>query len=315
MRIFVAGGTGAIGRPLIQQAIRRGHTVVATTRSSEKLRSLEAVGAVGVLMDGLDASGVGQAIARARPDVIVHEMTALGGKPDMRNFDQWFSLTNRLRTQGTQHLLAAAQATGVRLFVAQSYAGWPSSRGRAILTEEEPFNANPVSTQRESLAAIVQLERSVTTAPGTGIVLRYGSLYGPGASDDMVRMLRKRMLPMIGGGTGITSWVHVDDAAAATLDAIEDPMAGIYNIVDDDPAPVSEWLPAMAAAVGAPPPLRIPAWVARLLAGEAAVQFMTQTSGFSNDKARRVFDWKPQWSSWREGFKRALGVAVNARAA
>jgi nucleoside-diphosphate-sugar epimerase len=307
MRIFLAGGTGAIGRPFITQATRRGHQVIATTRSPGKAPLLKGLGATPVVMDGLDASAVGEAVARAKPDAIVHQMTALSGKADFKHFDEWFAETNRLRTDGLRHLLAAAQATGVTLFAAQSYAGWPGSQGPAVIsTEEDPLTNHPLASQRESLAAIAYLERTVTSAAPAGIVLRYGSLYGPGASDEMVRMLRKRMMPMIGGGTAVTSWIHVDDAAGATIAALEQPRAGIYNIVDDEPARVSEWLPAMARAVGARAPLSVPSWLGRLLAGEAAVRFMTETGGFSNAKALLAFDWKLQWPSWRDGFRRAL---------
>ena len=312
MKIFLAGGTGAVGRPFIRQATRRGHEVVATTRSPARAPLLRSLGATPLLMDGLDASAVGEAVARARPDAIVHQMTALAGKTDFRHFDEWFAVTNRLRTEGLRHLLAAGQATGVDLFVAQSYAGWPGSRGPGRLsTEEDPYN-EPLPSQRESLDAIKYLERTVTAAPPTGIVLRYGSLYGPGASDEMVTLLRKRMMPMIGGGTAVTSWIHVDDAAGATLAALENPKAGIYNIVDDDPAPVSEWLPAMAAAVGGTPPMNLPTCIGRLLAGGAAVRFMTETGGFSNAKALLAFDWRLQWPSWREGFRLALTTHENA---
>jgi nucleoside-diphosphate-sugar epimerase len=312
VRIFLAGGTGAVGRPFIKQAIRRGHEVVATTQSPAKVPLLKSLGATPVVMDGLDASAVGEAVARARPDAIVHQMTALAGKTDFKHFDEWFAVTNRLRTEGLRHLLAAAQATGVGLLVAQSYAGWPGSRGPGSLsTEQDPFN-EPLPSQRESLDAIKYLERTVTTAPLTGIVLRYGSLYGPGASEDMVALLRKRMMPMIGGGTAVTSWLHVDDAAGATLAALEKPKGGIYNIVDDAPARVNQWLPAMAKAVGARPPLNLPTWIGRLLAGDAAVRFMTETGGFSNAKAQLVFDWQLQWPSWHEGFRLALTANDNA---
>jgi nucleoside-diphosphate-sugar epimerase len=307
MRIFLAGGAGAIGRPFIRQAIARGHEVLATTRSPRKQNLLSELSAKPVVLDGLDAAAVGAAVARARPDAIVHQMTALSGTPDLRRFDRWFAETNRLRTEGTRHLLAAANATGVPLFAAQSYAGWPARKmNEALATEETPF-AHPLPSQRETLAAIRFLEEAVTTAEPSGIVLRYGSLYGPGATDEMVRMVKKRMVPIIGGGTGVTSWTHVDDAAAATLAALERRASGIFNIVDDDPAPVAEWLPALADAVGASPPLRVPKWVGRLLAGEAAVRIMTATSGYSNARAKAALGWRPAWSSWRQGFRHALG--------
>jgi len=307
LRIFLAGGAGAIGRPFISQAASRGHEIVATTTSKSRTALLASLGATPVVLDGLDASAVGEAVARARPDAIVHQMTALAGRPDMRHFDRWFAQTNRLRTEGTRHLLAAAEATGVKLFVAQSYAGWPSGHDPAVMTTETvPLDDHPAPSQRETQAAISFLERAVTTAPLTGIVLRYGSLYGLGATDGMVDMVRKRMVPIIGGGTGVTSWLHVDDAAGAALAAVEKPTAGLFNIVDDDPAPVAEWLPHMARVVGAKPPLSIPTWLGRLLAGDAGVRIMAEASGASNAKARRTFDWTPKWPSWREGFRHAL---------
>jgi nucleoside-diphosphate-sugar epimerase len=249
---------------------------------------------------------VGEAVARAKPDAIVHQMTSLSGTPDFRHFDRWFAETNRLRTEGTHHLLAAAHATGVGIFVAQSYTGWPSGTGRGLSTESDPFDPNPVRWQRESLAAIRELEQAVTNAPLTGIVLRYGNLYGPGATDPMVAVVKKRMLPIIGGGTAITNWTHVDDAAGATLAALEKPVRGVYNVVDDDPAPVAEWLPLMAKLSGARPPMHIPTWLGRLLGGDATVRFMTETRGSSNAKMKRTFGWSPRWPSWREGFRHGL---------
>jgi 2-alkyl-3-oxoalkanoate reductase len=307
MRIFLAGGTGAIGRPLIAQAVRRGHVVHATSRSPRGAEVIRGMGATPVILDALDAGAVADAVSRAAPDAIAHEMTALSGKPDLRHFDRWFADTNRLRTEGTRHLLAAAQAAKVKLFVAQSYAGWPTAPGPgALSTEDDPLDTRPARSQRETLAAIRALEQMVTTAPLTGIVLRYGSLYGPGASEEMVSLVKQRKLPIIGDGSGITSWLHVDDAAGATLAALEASAAGIYNVVDDDPAPMREWLPAMAAAVGARPPRRVPVWLARLLAGEAVVRIMRGTRGISNARAKSVFRGAPVWPSWRDGFRRAL---------
>jgi len=307
MRIFLAGGTGAVGRPFIAQAIARGHTVVATTHRPERRQSIEALGASAVVVDGLDARAVRGAVAAARPDAIVHQMTALAGTPDLRRFDRWFALTNRLRTEGTRNLLDAAAGAGVRLFAAQSYAGWPASLpfGR-LVTENDPLDAHPLDSQRETLEAIRFLEDAVTKAPLIGSVLRYGSLYGPNASEPMIDMLRKRMMPIVGGGTGVTSWTHVDDAASATLSALEQSARGIFNVVDDNPAPVSEWLPYLAQSVGAKPPMRVPRWVGRLLAGDAAVRIMTATNGYSNAKVRHELHWHPRWSSWREGFRSGL---------
>jgi nucleoside-diphosphate-sugar epimerase len=308
MRVLVAGGTGAIGIPLVRQLVARGHHVIATTRRPERAERLRGLGATVTTMDGLDAASVGEAVARAEPDAIIHQMTALSRTPDMRHFDRWFSATNALRTAGTRNLLAAAQAAGVRRLIAQSYAGWNIDRGgRGLATEEEPLDARPAPAQRETLAAIRFLERAVTGAPLTGIVLRYGSFYGPGASDAYVDMVRKRMLPIIGRGAGVWSWIHLDDAAGATVAALERGEPGIYHVADDTPAPVAEWLPYLAQSLGARPPLHLPAWLGRLVAGEVVVRMMTDVRGVSNAKAKRVLDWRPRWASWRDGFRRALG--------
>ncbi|MFL5620948.1 MAG: NAD-dependent epimerase/dehydratase family protein [Gemmatimonadaceae bacterium] len=306
MRVLVAGSTGAIGIPLVRQLVARGHQVVATTRRLDRAERLRRLGATVATMDGLDAASVGEAVARAEPDAIIHQMTALSGKPDMRHFDRWFAATNALRTAGTRNLLAAAQAAGVRRLIAQSYAGWNIDRGgRGPATEDEPLDTDPAPAQRETLAAIRFLERAVTEAPLTGIVLRYGSFYGPGASDTLVDMVRKRMMPVIGSGSGIWSWIHVDDAAAATVAALERGEPGIYHVADDEPAPVAEWLPYLAQAIGAKPPLHLPAWLGRLVAGEVVVRMMTDVRGVSNEKAKWVLDWRPRWTTWRDGFRHA----------
>jgi nucleoside-diphosphate-sugar epimerase len=306
MRVFVAGATGAIGTRLVPLLIARGHQVTATSRTRGRGDHLHALGAEIAVLDGLDGAAVGEAVARAEPDAIVHQMTALAGKPDFRRFDRWFAATNELRTKGTVHLLAAARAGGVSKFVAQSYTGWPNARtGGPIKTEDDPLDANPAKNQRESLDAIRGLETAVKDAPLDGIVLRYGSFYGPGASEPMVELIRGRKLPIVGAGTGIWSWIHLDDAAAATVAALERGKPGVYNIVDNEPARVSEWLPYLADAVGAKPPMRIPVWMARLVAGEVVVRSMTEMRGASNEKAKRDLDWEPMWSSWREGFRHA----------
>lgn len=307
MRVFIAGATGAIGRRLVPLLVQHDHHVIATTRSANKTGLLRSLGAEPVILDGLDAATVGEAVARARPDVIVHQMTALAGRPDMRHFDRWFAATNVLRTKGTEHLLAAAQASGVRRFIAQSYAGWPTTnQGPGPSTEADPFEPHPIAEQREAHDAIVFLERAVTRAPLEGIVLRYGALYGPGASESLVEIVRKRQFPIIGSGAGVWSWLHIDDAASATLAALDHGPSGVYNIVDDDPAPVSEWLPALASAVGARPPMRVPAWAGRIAAGRVAVRMMTAIRGASNQKAKRELGWQPAWRSWREGFRNGL---------
>ncbi len=307
MRVFVAGAGGAIGRRLLPNLIAAGYEVVASTRSPEKLETLCALGARGVVMDGLDEGSVGEAIARAEPEVIVHQMTALAGVTDLKRFDQTFAATNELRTRGTEHLLAAADAIGVRRFVAQSYTGWPNAReGGPVKREEDPLDPRPPAAMRRTLGAIRRLEQLVTTARLEGLALRYGSFYGPGASDELVQLVRARKLPLVGGGTGIWSWVHVDDAAAATVAAVEGRATGIVNVVDDDPAPVSQWLPYLAEVLGAKPPRRVPSWLARLAAGEAVVSMMTESRGSSNAKAKRELGWQPRWPSWRQGFREAL---------
>ena len=307
MRVFVAGATGAVGRRLVPQLIARGHQVTATSRSPHHGGRFKALGAELAVVDGLDGAAVGEAVARAEPDAIVHQMTALAGKPDLRRFDRWFALTNELRTTGTEHLLAAAQAGGVTRFVAQGYTGWSNIRtGGPVKTEDDPLDPNPAKNQRAALAAIRFLERIVTEAPLEGIVLRYGNFYGPGASEALVEMIRKRKLPIVGEGAGIWSWTHLDDAAAATVAALERGRRGVYNIVDDEPAKVSEWLPYLAETIGAKPPMRVPVWFARLAAGEVVVKFMTESRGASNEKAKRELGWQPAWPSWREGFRHGL---------
>ena len=311
MRVLVAGATGAVGRRLVPMLVARGHHVTGTTTRPDRLETVRVMGAQPVVVDGLDAAAVGQAVASAGPDAIIHQMTALSGTPDFRHFDRWFSTTNRLRTEGTQHLLAAARASGVRRFVAQGFTGWSNAReGSLIKSEEDPLDPKPLKSQAQTLAAIRFLERAVLEAPLDGIVVRYGALYGPGASDALAELLRKRMFPVVGNGAGIISSVHVDDAAAATVTALERGRPGIYNIVDDDPAPSREFIPAIAEALGAKPPLHIPAWLGRLLAGEVAVTMMTEARGSSNAKAKRELGWQPIWPSWREGFRRGLDTPV-----
>lgn len=303
MRVFVAGGTGVIGRRLVPQLVARGHQVTATTTSAGKLGLLGQLGAEGVVMNGLDAASVGEAVAAARPDAIVHQMTALSvahsGKPNPRKPDRFFAITNLLRSEGIDHLLAAAEATGVSHVVAQGHASMNGIRnGGWVKTEEDPLEVV------EGTKAINHLEEVVVRAGGA--VLRYGGFYGPGAHDDQIRLVRKRLIPLVGGGTGYVSWVHVDDAANATVLAVEQKAHGVFNIVDDEPAPVSVWLPYLAECVGAKPPRRVPAWLTRLLAGEMAVGVMTEGRGFSNAKAKRELGWELRYPSWRQGFKEEL---------
>jgi nucleoside-diphosphate-sugar epimerase len=310
MRVFVAGGTGVLGRRLVPQLVARGHQVTATTTSAAKLDLLAQLGAAGVVMDGLDAASVGEAVAAAQPDTIVHEMTAISpahaGKPDIKHIDRWFAGTNRLRTEGTDHLLAAAEAAGVPHFAAQSYASWNGIRtGGWVKTEEDPLDPAEGTIMHAGATAIRHVEDAVLGAGGAA--LRYGGFYGPGATDDQVELIRKRQFPLVGRGTGYSSWVHLDDAASATVLAVEQKVTGVFDIVDDEPAPASEWLPYLAACAGAKPPMRVPVWLARLLAGEAAVTMMTEGRGFSNAKAKRELGWQLRYPSWRQGFREGLG--------
>jgi nucleoside-diphosphate-sugar epimerase len=309
MRVFVAGGAGVLGRRLVPQLVARGHQVTATTTSVAKLGLLAELGADGVVMDGLDAVSVGEAVAKARPDAIVHQMTGISlthaGKPDLKHFDRWAIPTIRLRTEGTDHLLAAAEATGVSHFVAQGYANWNGIReGGWVKTEEDPLDLHEGTAAHTSMAALRHVEDVVGKAGG--VVLRYGAFYGPGATDDQVELVRKRQFPLVGRATGYGSWVHLDDAASATVLAVEQQARGVFNIVDDEPAPASEWLPHLAACAGAKRPMRFPKWLARLLAGEVAVVMMTEGRGFSNAKAKRELGWELRYPSWRQGFREGL---------
>jgi nucleoside-diphosphate-sugar epimerase len=315
MKIFVTGATGALGRRLVPLLVAHGHEVTGSTTTESKLTALGGQGAGGVVLDVLDRNAVITAVMRAEPDVVIHEATALSGLTgSMRGLDRQFALTNRLRTEGTDNLLEAAKAAGAQRFVAQSYAGWPYARkGSMVKDENDPLDDHPLPAMRATLAAIRHLEKVVTNADGIeGVVLRYGGFYGPGTSlaDDGVHTeaVRKRRFPIVGGGTGVWSFIHIVDAATATLLAAEHGKPGIYNVVDDDPAPVSEWLPELAAAVGAKPPRRAPVWLGRLLGGEPAAVMMTELRGASNAKAKRDLGWQPLYPSWRQGF-RALSEA------
>ena len=315
MKVFVAGATGVLGRALVPQLVARGHEVVGMTRSASKQDLLRSLGATPVVADALDADAVAQAVASAEPEVIVHQLTALSGKFDMRHFDRFFETTNRLRTEGTDHLLAAGRAVGARRFVAQSYAGWPAERtGAPVKAEDAPYDPDPPKQLRRALDAIRYLEEAVIGASWLeGVVLRYGGFYGPGTSLSAdpaaphTVAVRKRQFPVVGDGGGIWSFVHVDDAAAATVLAIERGRRGIYNVVDDDPAAARDWIPELARALGARPPRRVPRWLGRVLAGEAATVMMTEVRGASNEKAKRELGWNPRYASWRQGFAHGLG--------
>ena len=314
MNVFVAGATGALGKQLVPMLVARGHDVVGMTRTETKRDQLSRVGAHPVVADALDADAVKRAVGEAEPDVIVHELTAIPPAPNLRHFDREFALTNRLRTEGTDHLLAAGQAVGVSRFVAQSNAALYARTGGPIKAEDAPLDDDPPPSARQGLAAIRHLEAAVTGAHGTeGLVLRYGAFYGPGTSIALdppgllVELIRKRQFPIVGRGTGVWPFIHIEDAALATLDAVEGGPAGIFNVVDDEPAPVSEWLPVLAAAIGAKRPLRLPRWVGRLAAGEWAVRALTEIRGASNDKAKRELGWELRYPSWRQGFVHGLG--------
>ncbi len=305
MRVFVTGATGALGRHLVPMLVAAGHEVTATTRTPGKAAQLRAAGAEPAVVDGLDREAVIAAVRAAAPEVIVHEMTALADMRSLRDPDREFAVTNELRTRGTDNLLAAAALAGTRRVIAQSYAGpGPDRRSSGGLkTEEDPLDLRPIRSAMRGPAAIAYVDRTVPLEAQEGIVLRYGAFYGPGASDAVLAMVRKRQLPVIGGGTGIWSFVEVTDAAAATAAAVDRGAPGVYNVVDSDPAPVAEWLPYLAGLAGAKPPLRVPGWLGRLLAGEFVVAQMTSARGSSNEKARKELGWEPRYASWREGFR------------
>jgi nucleoside-diphosphate-sugar epimerase len=321
MRIFVAGATGAVGKRLVPLLVANGHDVVATTRSTAKLEDIRALGATPVVLDVLDPEPVGRVVTEAAPDVVVHEATALSALGSLRNLDEAFAETNRLRTIGTDNLLSAARAAGARTFVAQSFAGWPYAKeGSAVKDEDAPLDPSPPAKAAQSLAAIRHLEDTVVGADGIeGIALRYGGLYGPGTSlyegGEHVDAIRRRAFPLVGSGAGMWSFVHVDDVASGTVAAIERGRRGLYNIVDDEPAPTSEWLPYLASVLGAKPPRHVPEWLGRLAAGEVLVSMMTECRAASNAKAKRELGWQLAYPTWREGFVTALGRAQERRAA
>jgi 2-alkyl-3-oxoalkanoate reductase len=303
MRVFVAGATGALGRHLVPGLVAAGYEVTATTRTPGKVAQLREAGAEPVVVDGLDREAVIAAVLAAAPEVVVHQMTALADMRSLRQPDKAFAATNELRTRGTDNLLAAAARAGTRRVIAQSNVNVNERSGGPVKTEEDPPDSRPVPSAARALAAIKYVEQTVPLAVPEGIVLRYGSFYGPGASDFLLDVVRKRQMPVIGGGTGIWSFIEIADAAAATLAAVGRGEPGVYNVVDSDPAPVAEWLPYLATVVGAKPPLRVPAWLGRLLAGEFAVALMTSARGSSNEKARKELGWEPRYASWREGFR------------
>jgi nucleoside-diphosphate-sugar epimerase len=311
MRVFVAGATGAIGKQLVPRLVSAGHEVHGMTRSESKQAMLDELGAVPVVADALDPDQVAKAVGTARPDVIVHQLTAIPARLNLRHVDRDFALTNRLRTEGTDYLLSAGHAVGVRRFVAQSNGAFPYARiGGPVKSEEDPLDPTPPREMRESWTAIRHLEEAVLGADWTeGIVLRYGGFYGPGTSlapgAEQVELVRRRKLPLVGDGGGVWSFIHIADAAEATVAAIEHGSRGVYNVVDDDPAPVAEWLPALAAELGAKKPMRVPRFIGRLFAGEYGVVMMTELRGASNAKAKRELAWRPAHPSWRQGLTAA----------
>lgn len=321
MRIFVAGATGAVGQYLVPALIAAGHSVVGTTRSAARADLVRRLGAEPAVADGLDAGSMRAAVSAAKPDLVIHQMTDLAAATDLRHFDRAFARTNELRTRGTDILLDAAREAGARRFIAQSFCGWTFSRaGEAVKTEADELDPHPPQELRRTLEAIRYLERTVTasTTP-EGIVLRYGFFYGPETgtlSPAMIDQLRHRRVPVIGSGAGTWSFINTEDAASATLAAVERGRAGnVYNVVDDHPAQVKDWLPALAELIGAKPPLHVPAWLGRLLAGEHMVAMMTEVRGASNAKARRELDWQPAKSSWRQGFAELARASAAQRAA
>jgi 2-alkyl-3-oxoalkanoate reductase len=315
MRIFIAGATGAIGKQLVPQLVAAGHEVVGLTRSEAKAEALRAAGAEAVRADGLDRDAVVKAVEGAKPEVVIHQLTALSNLGAPRNPDRSFELTNRLRTEGLDNLLAGARAAGAKRIIAQSFTSWPYAReGGPVKTEEDPLDPTPPKTMRKTLAAIRYLEATVTgTDDIEGLVLRYGGFYGPGTSlsigGEATEMVRRRRFPIVGEGGGIWCFLHIEDAASATAAAVERGAPGIYNVVDDEPAPVKEWVPALAAAIGAKPPRHVPLWLGRIAGGETAVSMMTQIRGASNAKAKGELGWEPRYPSWREGFRTGLGRA------
>ena len=313
MRVFVAGASGVVGRRLVPQLVSGGYEVVAMTRTEAGAARLRAAGARAVVADALDRDGVLRAVTGARPEVLIHQLTALTGVSSFKHFDREFAATNRLRTEGTDHLVEAALAAGARRIVAQSYGNWNYARtGTGLKTEQDALDPQPPANQVASMAALRYLEQKVLHTPGVeGVALRYGNFYGPGTSFDpaseLAALVRRGRLPIIGDGAGVWSFVHVDDAASAAVAALDHGGPGIYNIADDRPAPVSEWLPELAAALGGRRPRRVPVWLGRLAAGEVGVSMMTKIRGTSNAKAKTQLGWAPRYANHRVGFRTALG--------
>jgi 2-alkyl-3-oxoalkanoate reductase len=320
MKVFVAGATGAIGKQLIPQLVAAGHEVTGMTRSPQKADALRALGAKAAVADGLDRTAVREAVLRAEPEAVIHQMTSLTGTFNLKRFDEFFALTNRLRTEGTDYLLEAAQAAGARRFLAQSNCNDFERTGAQVKSEDDPLDPDPPAALRRLLAALRHLEAATLGAAGIeGLALRYANFYGPGTNlapgGEMVELVRKRRLPIIGDGSGVWSLIHMVDAAAATVAAVQRGAPGVYNVADDEPAPASVWLPELARVLGAKPPLRVPVWLGRLAAGEAGVLLFTRLHGASNAKAKRELGWELRYPSWRDGFRHDLAAQPNAKAA
>ena len=326
MKILIAGASGAIGRSLVPLLVRAGHDVVGVVQRPRSAEVVRAMGAEPRIADVLDAAAVLSCLREVRPEVVIHQATAIPPNLDMRRFDRDFALTNLLRTEGTRNLLAAAADVGTKQFIAQSFAGWTYGRtsngGKTIKTprtaklktEDDPLDSNPPKKMRATLDALKALERAVLSESRiTGTVLRYGGFYGPHTSiakdGAVVQALRRRKLPMVGDGAGVWSFVQIDDAATATAAAVESGRGGVFNVVDDEPAPVSEWLSFLAHCAHAQPPKQVPAWLAGMLAGEHVVAMMNEIRGVSNEKIKHDLGWTPRWPTWREGFREALKTA------
>jgi len=320
MKVFVAGATGAIGKQLIPQLVAAGHEVTGMTRSPAKADALRGLGAKAAVADGLDRAAVREAVLRAEPEAVIHQMTSLTGTFNLKKFDEFFARTNRLRTEGTDYLLEAAQAAGARRFLAQSHCNDFERTGPLVKSEDDPLDPDPPAALRRLLAALRHLEAATLGAAGIeGLALRYANFYGPGTNlapgGEMVELVRKRRLPIIGDGSGVWSLIHMVDAAAATVAAVERGAPGVYNVADDEPAPASVWLPELARVLGAKPPLRVPVWLGRLAAGEAGVLLFTRLRGASNAKAKRELGWELRYPSWRDGFRHDLAAQPNRKAA
>lgn len=313
MKVFIAGGTGAIGKFLVPQLVENGHEVTALVRSADKVSAVEAMGATPVVADALNKQELTAAITTAKPQVIIHQLTALSRVSDFKNLDEEFALTNRFRTEVTDTMLAAARAAGTRRFIAQSFCGWPFARqGGPVKSEEDPLDPNPPASFSKTLAAIRSLEEAVERGKDVeALALRYGFFYGPGTAiakdGPAIDLIRKHKMPIVGDGGGVWSFIHIEDAARATVAAISRGSPGIYNVVDDEPVPVSVWLPYLAEVLGAKPPAKVPAFMAKFVIGDGGVMMMTEIRGGSNAKAKRELGWQPIYPSWRSGFVQALG--------